>query len=361
LTLTFTAKQETNLKKCLSDIESHINICTQTKCRENEENLDIWTQQLILIFYKYCLDHDIWPMINFEQKKVILIGEKKSIDDADKYFLELTTQALKQTHLDIVSRNIVWKYQIDSSTSWESYSYKCNAEIEYAFTFKKLSLVNITNEQSETCIIDFNKKEEIFNSRIRNIQRQNLTSYSLPTNWQFQSINCCRFILSEHLEEYKNIKEKFDLTMLGNYTCIKSIERVQNQRWYKQYAAHRDAMNERLKEDTEKILFHGCNEDSANSIVEECFNRSYAGVNGTVYGQGVYFATNAKYSHSYTRLNQANEHCMFVVLVLVGKSIFGNSSMKVPPKGYDSTTDNNEIFVVYHDAQAYADYLIKYE
>ncbi|CAF4234320.1 unnamed protein product, partial [Rotaria sp. Silwood2] len=280
---------------------------------------------------------------------------------ADKYFLELTTQALKQTHLDIVSRNIVWKYQIDSSTSWESYSYKCNAEIEYAFTFKKLSLVNITNEQSETCIIDFNKKEEIFNSRIRNIQRQNLTSYSLPTNWQFQSINCCRFILSEHLEEYKNIKEKFDLTMLGNYTCIKSIERVQNQRWYKQYAAHRDAMNERLKEDTEKILFHGCNEDSANSIVEECFNRSYAGVNGTVYGQGVYFATNAKYSHSYTRLNQANEHCMFVVLVLVGKSIFGNSSMKVPPKGYDSTTDNNEIFVVYHDAQAYADYLIKYE
>ncbi|CAF2592809.1 unnamed protein product [Rotaria sp. Silwood2] len=361
LTLTFTAKQETNLKKCLSDIESHINICTQMKCRENEENLDIWTQQLVFIFYKYCLDHDIWPMINFEQKKVILIGEKKSIDDADKYFLELTTQALKQTHLDIVSRNIVWKYQIDSSTSWESYSYKCNAEIEYAFTFKKLSLVNITNEQSETCIIDFNKKEEIFNSRIRNIQRQNLTSYSLPTNWQFQSINCCRFILSEHLEEYKNIKEKFDLTMLGNYTCIKSIERVQNQRWYKQYAAHRDAMNERLKEDTEKILFHGCNEDSANSIVEECFNRSYAGVNGTVYGQGVYFATNAKYSHSYTRLNQANEHCMFVVLVLVGKSIFGNSSMKVPPKGYDSTTDNNEIFVVYHDAQAYADYLIKYE
>ncbi|CAF1056140.1 unnamed protein product [Rotaria sp. Silwood1] len=357
LTLTFTAKQERNLKKCLSDIESHINTCTQIKCREKEENLDIWTQQLVLIFYKYCLDHYIWPTINLEQKKVILIGEKTSIDDADKYFLELTTQALKQTQLDNISRNILWEYQIDSST-WESYSYKCNAEIEYALTFRKLPVVNITNEQNETCLIDFNKNKEIFNSRIRSIRRQNLTNYSLPMHWQCQSTNCCRFILSEHSEEYKNIKDKFNQTMLGNYICIKSIERIQNQRWYKQYAAHRDAMNERLKQETQKILFHGCNEDSANSIVEECFNRSYA---GTVYGQGVYFATNAKYSHDYTRSNQANERCMFVVLVLVGKYIFGNSLMKVPPKGYDSTTDNNQIFVVYHDAQAYADYLIKYQ
>lgn len=68
--------------------------------------------------------------------------------------------------------------------------------------------------------------------------------------------------------------------MINSYNCIKSIERIQNQRWYKQYAAHREAMNERLKQETEKQLFHGCNEQAANSIVEECFNRSYAGVNG---------------------------------------------------------------------------------
>lgn len=51
---------------------------------------------------------------------------------------------------------------------------------------------------------------------------------------------------------------------------------------------------------------------------------------------------------------------MFVVLVLVGKTTFGDTKMKVPPKGFDSTTDNNQIYVVYHDAQAYADYLINY-
>ena len=67
------------------------------------------------------------------------------------------------------------------------------------------------------------------------------------------------------------------------------------------------------------------------------------------------------YSNSYTRPDSTGERCMFVASVLIGKTILGNSSMKVPPRGYDSTTDNNQIFVVYHDAQAYADYLIKYQ
>ncbi|CAM4744717.1 unnamed protein product [Rotaria magnacalcarata] len=172
-------------------------------------------------------------------RKVTLTGENKSIEDADKHFLELTTRALKQAHLDIISRNILWKYQADGST-WESYSYRCNADIEYACGFNKTSMAKITNEQSET------------------------SDCSLPVRWQSQSTNCTRF----PLDEYENIKEKFDQTMSD----------------------------------------------------------------GTVYGHGVYFATNAKYSHDYTRSNQSIERCMFVVLILVGKSILGNTSMKVPPK-----------------------------
>lgn len=140
--------------------------------------------------------------------------------------------------------------------------------------------VKITNEQFEICEIDFKKRKEIFNRRIRDIRRQDLANYNLPTYWEKQTTNCCRFVLNEDSKEYKTVKEKFDQTMSGLYNCIDSIERIQNQRWFKQYAAHRDAMKERLKENTEKVLFHGCNQDSANSIAEECFNRSYAGVNG---------------------------------------------------------------------------------
>jgi hypothetical protein len=52
---------------------------------------------------------------------------------------------------------------------------------------------------------------------------------------------------------------------------------------------------------------------------------------------------------------------MFVSRVLVGKTTLGNSSMKTRPVGYDSTTDGDHMTVTYHDAQAYAEYLITYK
>ncbi len=82
---------------------------------------------------------------------------------------------------------------------------------------------------------------------------------------------------------------------------------------------------------------------------------------GTVYGCGVYFSTDATYSHGYAHPNSNGEHCMFVCRVLVGKTTRGNSSMKTRPLGFDSTTDENHMTVTYHDAQAYAEYLITYK
>jgi hypothetical protein len=52
---------------------------------------------------------------------------------------------------------------------------------------------------------------------------------------------------------------------------------------------------------------------------------------------------------------------MFLARVLVGNTTKGNGSMKTRPVGFDSTTDGNHIFVTYHDAQAYAEYLITYK
>lgn len=82
---------------------------------------------------------------------------------------------------------------------------------------------------------------------------------------------------------------------------------------------------------------------------------------GTAYGFGVYFSSNAAYSHGYTRANANGERCMFVARVLVGKTTLGNMQMKTRPLGFDSTTNNNHIFVTYHDAQAFAEYLITYK
>jgi hypothetical protein len=68
--------------------------------------------------------------------------------------------------------------------------------------------------------------------------------------------------------------------MKGKYKEIIRIERIQNERWYMQYLAHSRDFKQRLSEDTEKRLYHGCPDVAANSIIEDCFNRSFAGVNG---------------------------------------------------------------------------------
>ena len=40
-------------------------------------------------------------------------------------------------------------------------------------------------------------------------------------------------------------------------------------------------------------LFHGTDEDTVKKIVQQGFNRSFAGKNATAYGKGVYFARDA--------------------------------------------------------------------
>ena len=82
---------------------------------------------------------------------------------------------------------------------------------------------------------------------------------------------------------------------------------------------------------------------------------------GVSYGCGVYFHTDASYSHNYAKLGVSNEFTMFLARVLVGKTTHGNSTMKTPPEGFDTTTDGQKIFVVYHDAGAYGEYLIRYK
>jgi hypothetical protein len=52
---------------------------------------------------------------------------------------------------------------------------------------------------------------------------------------------------------------------------------------------------------------------------------------------------------------------MFVCRVLVGKTTKGHNEMKTRPLGFDSTTDGVHMIVTYHDAQAYAEYLITYK
>ncbi|CAF3953969.1 unnamed protein product [Rotaria sp. Silwood1] len=142
--------------------------------------------------------------------------------------------------------------------------------------------------------------------------------------WDLSDVNFNRVVLLESSKEYIDVWNRFDSTMNNNYSKIIKIERIQNECWYKQYAAHRDEYTQ----SDERLLFHGCCSISADKIVQECFNRAFAGLHARV---------------------------------LIGKTCIGKSLMKVPPEGFDTTTDGRHIFVIYHDAGAYGEYLITYK
>lgn len=229
------------------------------------------------------------------------------------------------------------------------------------------------NERKEECVINFKENIEVCGERKRRVIRKDL---HMPSHWIHQSETVIRHVLNTDDSDYSKVLSQFNQTMKGHYTWIQ-IERIQNQRWYTAYKAFKHFSKQK---DTEQLLFHGCPETSTDMIIHSCFNRSFAGVNGkkekvfvdlidictfqltgVVYGVGVYFSKNASYSHNYARMSpNNNKRCMFLVKVLVGKSTLGNKDMRVPPIGFDSTTDKNHIFVTYHDDQAYAEYLITY-
>ncbi|CAF1018619.1 unnamed protein product [Rotaria sordida] len=221
-----------------------------------------------------------------------------------------------------------------------------------ALTVKFVIRPEQQNIYDEFCKQVLASEEEIFKISIED---------RLPATWVKSTSNQLRFTVPTNTDEYKSIFKPFDKAMKERYTQIIKIERIQNERWLIQYLAHSRDFKKRLTVDTEKRLYHGCPEKAANSIIEDCFNRSFAGVNGTAYGVGVYFSSNPVYSHGYTQPSAHGERCMFVARVLIGKTTNGNSSMRTRPVGFDSTSDGNHIYVTYHDAQALAEYLITYK
>lgn len=97
---------------------------------------------------------------------------------------------------------------------------------------------------------------------------------------------------------------------------------------------------------------------SLNILIQKWISiANYYFVIGTTLGSGTYFGTGAAVA-------AYRGECIFMAKVLTGKFYKGDSSVSgvnLSPK-FHSTVDNVEnptVFVVYHDAAAYPEYLIE--
>ena len=90
----------------------------------------------------------------------------------------------------------------------------------------------------------------------------------------------------------------------------------------------------------------------------------YLHSSATAYGKGVYFAQQSSYSVNYAAAGPTGEKKMIIAKVLVGESTAGNSSMQFLPnrtadRTYDSASGPN-MSIIFHDSQAYPEYIITF-
>ncbi|CAB1329071.1 unnamed protein product [Coregonus sp. 'balchen'] len=196
---------------------------------------------------------------------------------------------------------------------------------------------------------------------------------NLPQDWQAMPAtnSVRRYQIQSGSAEHGEVLGLFQASCPGN--TIIEIERIQNPNLWKSFQIKKqdiDGRNDGVI--NERRLFHATSHTTIGHINDHGFNRSYAGKNDALYGRGTYFAVNASYSadDKYSKPDGEGRKYMYLCRVLTGHFEQGKEGMLEPPlKGdstirrYDSTTNdpsNPTEFVVFHDCQAYPEYLITF-
>lgn len=122
--------------------------------------------------------------------------------------------------------------------------------------------------------------------------------------------------------------------------------------------------------DMVKHLFHGTRATAPKLIAETEDGLDLRFSNSGMYGQGIYFADNSQYSHSYHHPAKDGNCQMFMALVLVGDSItLPPAQFRIPPNKTNSTTERYDSinngegghYIVYDNVKCYPGYIITYK
>ncbi|TSN12215.1 Poly [ADP-ribose] polymerase 14 [Bagarius yarrelli] len=200
-------------------------------------------------------------------------------------------------------------------------------------------------------------------------RQENLSNSFYPLYWDSMTTGESLKVvpLDPSSAEYKRVKSSFKRTASK---AVLKIERIQNLNLRQAYEVRKKELQHKHAAigARERVLYHGTTAKAAVSIQSSNFNRR------TIFGHGTYFAVDASYSANpaYSPLSNDGTQLMFVSLVLTGHYTKGSGDMKVPPPRssqdpndrFDSLVDNIQnpsIFVVFHDCQAYPDYVITFK
>ncbi|KAK5848280.1 hypothetical protein PBY51_005908 [Eleginops maclovinus] len=295
------------------------------------------------------------------------------IDLINKAIKKALNEDIQDKKEAMLALEVQWSIH-DVNKVWRELSLQDNYILEKAHE-KNQVFADITSPDGLK--VSVNLKENKATNRLTGItyevkRNDSDTTLVLPAHWEpMHNAHFKKVELQRNSSEYDKIAKGFLQTAKYN---IHKIERVQNiYLWYGYTVFKQRLLAKNDKDgDGEKYLYHGTSADSCNCIETGKFDRNYAGKHAAAYGKGVYFAVNAAYSaNSFSPADATGMKRLYVAKVLTGRYTVGDCRWKAPPpRGsdktdcFDSCVDNLQnpsMFVIFHDDQAYPEYLITFK
>ncbi|KAL1266720.1 hypothetical protein QQF64_002395 [Cirrhinus molitorella] len=308
---------------------------------------------------------------------ITLEGPTRGVHTAESHIRDMIRKVdrndIRRIKAFIINGVIQWQYQ-ENGQSVKNFDMVTNYDLEQAYHTRDTVRIKINNDEYEANLV----RKEATRGRMKiKLIRTDLEAKAgaqnpLPSHWEDMKGHSVLVVkLTADSKEYAEVEKEFRRTNL-NDTIIKT-ERVQNSALWRNYMIKKEELEDKNKhKNNEKLLFHGTGHDKTQQINHHGFNRSFAGMNGAMYGNGSYFAVDPRYSAQYYSRPDAKGHKrMYLVRVLVGDFTQGNPGLLVPPPKssnsvdlYNSVTDNMNnptMFVIFNDVQAYPEYLITFQ
>ncbi|KAM5153312.1 protein mono-ADP-ribosyltransferase PARP14-like [Mantella aurantiaca] len=278
---------------------------------------------------------------------------------------------IKERAAELTGRLVEWRY--DYSGTMVPFDKMTNLELEEAKNDNKAQIT--IQMQGQQYTVNF-QTENLINKHgnqflIQRVLKHGGESLTLPKHWTPMNNNLVtEEDIAQGTPEYSTVCQKFQQTCRNS---ILKILRVQNKNLWQNYQIKKQNFDSKNgSPNNERELFHGTDFNSIQHVNQHGFNRSYAGRNGTAYGNGTYFAVNANYSVNYARSDGNGQKHMYLARVLTGLYCAGRQGMITPPAKntanvtdlYDSVTDNvhnPSMFVIFNDIQAYPEYHIIFQ
>ncbi|XP_016383980.1 poly [ADP-ribose] polymerase 14-like [Sinocyclocheilus rhinocerous] len=271
-----------------------------------------------------------------------------------------------------MSSVVEWQYQ-ENGRSVKNFHMLTNYDLEQAYRKRQRTVkIKINNDEYEADLVRKEATRKGIRIEMNRVDLQAAAQSPLPSDWEDMKGQPVVLVkLTAGSKEFAKVEKEFRRTNLTNN--IIEIERVQNSALWKSYMIKKEELEDKNKhKKNEKLLFHGTGPDKTDQINNHGFNRSFAGMNGAMYGNGSYFAVDPKYSaQGYSKPDVNGHKRMYLVRVLVGDFTQGKQGLPVPPAKssnsadlYNSVTDymtNPTMFVIFNDVQAYPEYLITFQ